>query len=99
MKKLLLVALLFLCSTGCVTVSKDVVALSIDVARVQNETSDSLISSIDASIAELKDSTQIQKLNDLKERLDYLKRGNAAIMKSMTRQITPEELAQILKEK
>ena len=85
--------------TGCVCVSNETVLLSIDVANVQKETSAALIKSVDSRINEIADAEEIQILEELKERLDYLSRGNDALMRSLTSKIEMEELAALIKER
>jgi len=84
---------------GCVCVSQDVAMLSVDVAQVQKETSAAVIKSIDAEIKEMGDLAQIEPLENLKERLLYLSDGNDAIMRSMTGQLSMEELAGLIKKR
>lgn len=84
---------------GCIYIPKDVAILSIDVAEVQKETSAALVESIDDELKEITDDETKQYLLDLKERLIYLDRANNALMRSMTEQLTPEELAAVIKER
>ena len=98
MKKLFfLIPVIFL--VGCVWVSDDVVRLSMDVSQVQTETSTNLIKSINEELQEETDVQKRQALIDLRERLDYLKRANNALMKSMTQQKNMEEIAALIREK
>ena len=98
MKKLFfLIPVIFL--VGCVWVSDDVVRLSMDVSQVQTETSTNLIKSINEELQEETDVQKRQALIDLRERLEYLKRANNALMKSMTQQKNMEEIAALIREK
>jgi len=88
--------LLLQLNSGCV--SKELVALSIDIASVQTETTDSLTSAIKVDMANLTDPVQIQKAQSLIDRLDYLKRGNIALSKGLTKDMNPKDLAGLIKE-
>lgn len=84
---------------GCgVYVPNEIVLLAADVSNVQRETSLALIKSIDADIASgNRTESEVKSLNDLKDRLNYLIRGNDALVKSMASQLSTEELAELIK--
>ena len=85
--------------SGCVIVSKDVALLAMEVSQVQQETSTALIKSIDDDInSGNKSEQQLKALLDLKDRLDYLRRGNRAINRGMSNELSMEEFAFLLKQ-
>jgi len=100
MRKNILLLVFFSFLSGCACVSKDILYLAMDVSKIQEETSNSLIKSIDDDLAsENRNDEEKKVLNDLKDRLDYLKRGNQAIVKSLLNELSIEELTKLLKER
>ena len=102
MRRLFFIAFFLMFAFGCNYVSKEVVLLSIDISNVQRETSDALVKSIDAEIQERSDDLSPEKLKsleDLKERLIYLKRGNHAIMRSFSSNLSMVEISQLNKKR
>ena len=98
MRKLTLFCAFFFLISGCVCVQKDVVLVAMDVANVQDETSTALIRSIDADLENPNHNEADKKaLEDLKERLNYLKRATRAVSRGMTESLSVEELAEIIK--
>ena len=84
--------------SGCVIVSKDVALLAMEVSQVQQETSTALIKSIDDDIKiGNKSEGELKVLLDLKDRLDYLRRGNRAINRGMSNDLSMKEFASLLK--
>ena len=98
MLRILISVLFLLLIPGCICVSLDVALLAAEVSAVQEETSNALIKSIDRELEEdLSDEDRTGLIN-LKERLDYLKRGNDAVRRSMFRELSDSELRELLKE-
>ena len=97
-RKALIVAivLLFASTTGCV--DKSVILLSQDLAAVQQVTTDELNKSIQQELPGV-DAKTAEIYRRLAARLDYLKRGNNAIARSLTQGMKPDEIARLLKER
>lgn len=94
-----LALLLFLPLSGCV--SKDIVSLSMDVSQVQDQVSDKLNKSIEE---ELKFNLNLDEKgrNDLRilaDHLDYLKRGNKALSKSLMGSLNSREISELIRER
>lgn len=92
----------FLCVfAGCstITVPKETAIVAADVSRVQAETSDSLINSINDELKITTDAKKIEALTNLRDRLDYLKRANKTLSDALCNQLSMEELAAIIKER
>lgn len=85
-----------LLSLGCV--DKNTIRLSQDIALVQQQTSDSLVASINEELKEPRSESEKQALINLRNRLDYLKRANNALAKSLLKDVTPEEIAKLITE-
>ncbi|MFA6088599.1 MAG: hypothetical protein WC755_01930 [Candidatus Woesearchaeota archaeon] len=85
---------------GCVYVPKETVLLARDVDRVQSETSDVLIKVIDSDLPKNPKGSNGEKfLLNLRERLDYLKRANRVLSKTMSNKVSLDELSLLLVEK
>lgn len=102
-KYLFLLTLMFqgcILMPGCVFVPKETVLLARDVDKVQTETADVLIKVIDSDLPKNPAGSEGEKfLLNLRERVDYLKRANKALGKSMSNQVSLDELSILLVER